>query len=236
MGRDTHALSVPAHTTALEVLAANGVEVVIAEGHEYTPTPVISWAILTHNRDRKTGLADGIVLTPSHNPPHGGPAEQAATAWIETKANELLVGGLRGVARIPAANARRAPTIRHYDFLHGYIADLGNVIDFEAILGAKLNLVDSLLQAKRDEASKSAWIEQKYPEAALGTVAYFSMEFMLSEALPIYSGGLGNVAGDQLKAASDLGVPVVGVGLALPARILSSGDRQGWRATGALSV
>ncbi len=155
LGRDTHALSVPAHTTALEVLAANSVEVMIAEGDEYTPTPVISWAILTHNRGRKTGLADGILITPSHNlphdggfkynPPHGGPAEQAVTAWIETKANELLVGGLRGVVRIPAANARRAPTVRHYDFLHGYIADLGNVIDFEAIRGAKLNLgVDPL--------------------------------------------------------------------------------------------
>lgn len=155
LGRDTHALSVPAHTTALEVLAANGVEAMIAEGDEYTPAPAISWAILTHNRGRKTGLADGILITPSHNPPHdggfkynpphGGPAEQAVTAWIETKANELLVGGLRGVARIPAANARCAPTIRHHDFLHGYIGDLGNAIDFEAIRGAKLNLgVDPL--------------------------------------------------------------------------------------------
>jgi phosphoglucomutase len=155
LGMDTHALSLPAHITALEVLAANGVEVMIAEGGEYTPTPVISWAILTHNRDRKKGLADGIVITPSHNPPqdggfkynppHGGPAEQAVTAWIETKANEILAGGLQAVKRIPAANARRAPTVRNYDFLHGYIADLGTMIDFEAIRGAKLSLgVDPL--------------------------------------------------------------------------------------------
>ncbi|MEO6567158.1 MAG: phosphoglucomutase (alpha-D-glucose-1,6-bisphosphate-dependent) [Opitutaceae bacterium] len=155
MGRDTHALSVPGHTTALEVLAANGVEVMIAEGDEYTPTPAISWAILTHNRGRKTGLADGIVITPSHNPPHdggfkynpphGGPAEQAVTAWIEMKANELLVGGLRGVVRIPTAIALRAPTVQRYDFQHRYIADLGNVIDFDVIRGAKLNLgVDPL--------------------------------------------------------------------------------------------
>jgi phosphoglucomutase len=125
MGRDTHALSVPAHTTALEVLAANGVAVMIAEGDEYTPTPAISWAILTYNRARKTGKADGIVITPSHNPPHdggfkynpphGGPAEQGVTAWIETKANEILTGGLRAVKRIPVASARRASTTRHYD-------------------------------------------------------------------------------------------------------------------------
>jgi phosphoglucomutase len=155
MGRDTHALSVPAHTTALEVLAANGVAVMIAEGDEYTPTPAISWAILTYNRARKTGKADGIVITPSHNPPHdggfkynpphGGPAEQGVTAWIETKANEILTGGLRAVKRIPVASARRAPTTRHYDFLQHYVADLGAVIDFEAIRGAKLNLgVDPL--------------------------------------------------------------------------------------------
>lgn len=155
LGRDTHALSVPAHTTALEVLAANGVEVMIAEGDEYTPTPAISWAILTHNRGRKNGFADGIVITPSHNPPHdggfkynpphGGPAEQAVTSWIERKANELLVNGLREVKRIPSANALRAPTTQRYDFLHGYINDLSNVIDCDAIRDAKLSLgVDPL--------------------------------------------------------------------------------------------
>jgi len=155
LGKDTHALSTSAHTTALEVLAANGVEVMIAEEDDYTPTPAISWAILTYNRGRKTGLADGIIITPSHNPPHdggfkynpphGGPAESAVTSWIEAKANEFLVSGLREVKRIPAPNARRAPTTQRYDFLHPYINDLRNVIDFEAIRGAKLNLgVDPL--------------------------------------------------------------------------------------------
>jgi phosphoglucomutase len=111
LGMDTHALSVPALTSALEVLAANGVEVMIAQGDEYTPTPAVSHSILTYNRGRKTGFADGIVITPSHNPPHdggfkynppnGGPAESAVTAWIEAKANECLENGLRGVKRIP---------------------------------------------------------------------------------------------------------------------------------------
>ncbi|MEO6875904.1 MAG: phosphoglucomutase (alpha-D-glucose-1,6-bisphosphate-dependent) [Opitutaceae bacterium] len=155
MGRDTHALSEPAHTSALEVLAANGVEVMIAAGDEYTPTPAISWAILTHNRGRRSGLADGIVITPSHNPPHdggfkynpphGGPAEHVVTAWIEAKANEILTGGLQAVKRVPAAHALGAATTRRYDFLHGYINDLGTVIDFETIRGAKLILgVDPL--------------------------------------------------------------------------------------------
>jgi phosphoglucomutase len=155
MGRDTHALSVPAHTTALEVLAANGVEVMIAAGDEYTPTPAISWAILNHNYGRKTGLADGIVITPSHNPPHdggfkynpphGGPAEQAVTSWIEKKANEILDGRLQAVKRISASQVRRAPTVRDYDYLQAYIADLGTIIDFEVIRGATLSLgVDPL--------------------------------------------------------------------------------------------
>jgi phosphoglucomutase len=155
MGMDTHALSVPAHATALEVLAANGVEVTIAEGGEYTPTPVISWAILTHNRERKAGLADGIVITPSHNPPHdggfkynpphGGPAEQAVTAWIEAKANEFLANGLSGVNRVPFARARSAATTHRRDFLHAYVDDLASVIDFEAIRVAQLKLgVDPL--------------------------------------------------------------------------------------------
>ena len=111
LGMDTHALSVPALATALEVLAANGVEVMIAQGDEYTPTPAVSHAILTYNRGRKTGLADGIVITPSHNPPHdggfkynppnGGPAESAVTGWIEAKANEFFEDGLQGVKRVP---------------------------------------------------------------------------------------------------------------------------------------
>ena len=155
MGRDTHALSMPAHTTVLEVLAANGVEVMIAEGDGYTPTPAISWAILTHNRGRQTGFADGIVITPSHNPPddggfkynppHGGPAEQAITSWIEAKANEFLAHELTGVKRLPILQAQSAATTQRYDFLHAYVDDLRNVIDFEAIRGAKLNLgVDPL--------------------------------------------------------------------------------------------
>ncbi|MEO6245024.1 MAG: phosphoglucomutase (alpha-D-glucose-1,6-bisphosphate-dependent) [Opitutaceae bacterium] len=155
LGRDTHALSMPAHTTALEVLAANGVEVMIAEGDEFTPTPAISWAILTHNRGRKTGRADGIVITPSHNPPHdggfkynpphGGPAEQAVTSWIEAKANEFLANKLSGVKRLPLAQARSAATTHRYNFLHAYVDDLRHVIDFEVIRGAKLSLgVDPL--------------------------------------------------------------------------------------------
>ena len=128
LGIDTHALSVPAGATALEVLAANGVDVMIAADDEYTPTPVISHAILTYNRDRTTGLADGIVVTPSHNPPHdggfkynpptGGPADTDTTRWIEAKANELLEARLAGVKRIPYERALRAPTTHRHDYRH----------------------------------------------------------------------------------------------------------------------
>ena len=134
LGMDTHALSVPALASALEVLAANGVEVMIAEGDEYTPTPAISHAILTYNRGRKTGLADGIVITPSHNPPHdggfkynppnGGPAEGTVTGWIEAKANEFLESGLKGVKRISFEKALRASTTHRHDYLNTYIDDL----------------------------------------------------------------------------------------------------------------
>ena len=155
LGMDTHALSVPALASALEVLAANGVDVMIAEKDEYTPTPVISHAILTYNRGRKTGLADGIVITPSHNPPHdggfkynppnGGPAERAVTDWIEAKANEFLENGLRGVKRIPVEKALRASTTHRHDYLNAYVTDLANVIDMDAIRGAKISLgVDPL--------------------------------------------------------------------------------------------
>ena len=155
LGIDTHALSVPACATALEVLAANGVEVMLAEGDEYTPTPVISHAILNYNRGRTTGLADGIVITPSHNPPHdggfkynppnGGPADTDVTAWIEEKANELLEARLSGVKRIPYVQALRAATTRRHDYLTAYVSDLGNVIDMDIIRGAKLHLgVDPL--------------------------------------------------------------------------------------------
>ena len=155
LGIDTHALAIPAYATALEVLAANGVEVMLAAGDEYTPTPVISHAILSYNRGRTTGLADGIVITPSHNPPrdggfkynppNGGPAESAVTGWIEAKANELLESGLREVKRIRFEKALRASTTHQHDYLTAYITDLANVLDMEAIRGAKITLgVDPL--------------------------------------------------------------------------------------------
>jgi phosphoglucomutase len=155
LGIDTHALSIPASATALEVLAANGVEVMIAEGGEYTPTPVISHAILTYNRGRKSGLADGIVITPSHNPPHdggfkynppnGGPADTIVTDWIEAKANALLEARLEGVKRIPHERASHAPTTHRHDYVSAYIGDLGNVIDLDVVRSAKLSLgVDPL--------------------------------------------------------------------------------------------
>ena len=155
LGIDTHALSVPACATALEVLAANGVEVMLAEGDEYTPTPIISHAILTYNRGRKKGLADGIVITPSHNPPHdggfkynppnGGPADNAVTGWIEANANALLGAKLKGVKRIPHAQALRAATTHRHDYVAGYVNDLRNVIDMDTIRGEKLSLgVDPL--------------------------------------------------------------------------------------------
>jgi phosphoglucomutase len=155
LGMDTHALSVPALASTLEVLAANGVEVMIADKDEYTPTPVISHAIITFNRGRKTGLADGIVITPSHNPPHdggfkynppnGGPAESDVTDWIGAKANEFLENGLLGVKRISFEKALRASTTHRHDYLNSYIADLANVLDMDAIRGAKISMgVDPL--------------------------------------------------------------------------------------------
>jgi len=155
LGIDTHALSAPAFATALEVLAANDVEVMIAQGDEYTPTPVISHAILAYNRDRKTGYADGIVITPSHNPPRfggfkynppsGGPADDATTDWIEERANDLLESHLAGVNRIPLAMALKASTTHRLDYLSAYIADIGNVVDMEVVRNAKLRLgVDPL--------------------------------------------------------------------------------------------
>ncbi len=155
LGIDTHALSEPAYASALEVLAANGVEVMLAEKDEYTPTPVISHAILTYNRGREQGLADGIVITPSHNPPdsggfkynppNGGPAGSDITGWIEARANALLQGGLKEVKRIPLEQARRAASTHRHDFLNTYISDLGNVLDMDAIHGSNLALgVDPL--------------------------------------------------------------------------------------------
>lgn len=155
IGIDTHALSEPALASALEVLAANNVEVMLSEGSRYTPTPVISHAILNYNRGRKASFADGIVITPSHNPPqdggfkydppHGGPAESHVTAWIESRANEFLRNSLAGVKRISFAEALRAATTHKHDYLHSYIADLPSAIDVEAIADAKLRLgVDPL--------------------------------------------------------------------------------------------
>ncbi|MGB6689901.1 MAG: phosphoglucomutase (alpha-D-glucose-1,6-bisphosphate-dependent) [Terracidiphilus sp.] len=143
LGIDTHALSRPAMESALEVLAANGVEVMLAERDEYTPTPVVSHAILKYNHGRTSGLSDGIVITPSHNPPqyggfkydppHGGPAEESVTSWIETKANEFLIGGLNGVLRMSLAKARSSSTTHAHDYMTPYIQDLQNVVDMETI-------------------------------------------------------------------------------------------------------
>jgi len=155
LGMDTHALSVPAMASALEVLAANQVDVMIAERDEYTPTPAISHAILTYNRGRKTGLADGIVITPSHNPPrdggfkynppNGGPADTIVTSWIEATANEFLKARLKKVKRLSFERALRASTTHRHDYLHAYVSDLGDVIHMDVIRGASVALgVDPL--------------------------------------------------------------------------------------------
>jgi phosphoglucomutase len=155
IGIDTHALSEPAFASALEVLAANGVDVMIDADNGYTPTPVISHAILTYNRGRKRGLADGIVITPSHNPPRfggfkydppsGGPADTHVTEWIEQQANAFIADGLRGVARVPFERARSASTVHPYQYLDSYVSDLPAVIDLQAIRESKVRIgVDPL--------------------------------------------------------------------------------------------
>ena len=159
LGMDTHALSQPACASALEVLAANGVEVMLATNDETTPTPAVSHAILGYNRGRlhseDAGVADGIVVTPSHNPPrdggfkynppHGGPAGREITNWVEAESNRLLQARLEGVKRIPHAQALRAATTHRHDFLNAYVADLGNVIDMDVIREAKVRMgVDPL--------------------------------------------------------------------------------------------
>jgi phosphoglucomutase len=155
LGMDTHALSEPAFATALEVLAANGVDVMIDREGGYTPTPVISHAILAHNRVPGAALADGVVITPSHNPPedggfkynppHGGPAESQVTAAIEAEANRLLADGLRGVKRVPYARARTALTTHRHDYTTAYVSDLAAVVDLEAIKSAGVHVgVDPL--------------------------------------------------------------------------------------------
>lgn len=150
LGMDTHALSEPAFASAVEVLAANGVETMIDAQGGYTPTPVISHAILAYNRGRKTGLADGIVISPSHNPPdeggfkynpaNGGPADVDVTGWIEKAASAFLANKLEGVARIPYKRARRAACVHEHDYITPYVADLANVIDLDAIRAAGVRI------------------------------------------------------------------------------------------------
>ncbi|MFC8143998.1 phosphoglucomutase (alpha-D-glucose-1,6-bisphosphate-dependent) [Streptomyces paradoxus] len=150
LGADTHALSEPARVTALEVFAANEVTVLIDDADGYTPTPAVSHAILTHNRGRTSGLADGVVVTPSHNPPadggfkynppSGGPAASDATSWIQDRANEIIRGGLKDVRRVSYARALAAPTTGRYDFLGTYVADLPAVLDLDAIRAAGIRI------------------------------------------------------------------------------------------------
>ena len=150
IGKDTHALSAPAQRSALEVLAANGIQVRLDHQDGYTPTPVISHAILTTNRGRTSRFADGIIVTPSHNPPedggfkynppHGGPADTDVTKAIENRANELLAAKLQGVKRMPYEQALKAASTGRHDFVGAYIADLANVVDLDHIKAAKLRL------------------------------------------------------------------------------------------------
>ncbi|MEV6766010.1 phosphoglucomutase (alpha-D-glucose-1,6-bisphosphate-dependent) [Streptomyces sp. NPDC051105] len=150
LGADTHALSEPAKVTALEVFAANGVTVLIDSADGYTPTPAVSHAILTHNRGRTTGLADGVVVTPSHNPPadggfkynppSGGPAASDATSWIQDRANQIIAGGMKDVQRIPYERALAAPTTSRYDFMGVYVDDLPSVLDLDAVRASGLRI------------------------------------------------------------------------------------------------
>src|SRR5271169_4739176 len=161
MGKDTHAVSEPAQRTALEVLAANGVQTIIQRDDGFTPTPVISRAILVYNRVRKQHLADGIVITPSHNPPadggfkynptNGGPADTDVTQWVENRANELLRNGNTGVKRIGFTAAFNADTTHQEDFVLPYVNDLRNVVDMEAIRAADLELAVDPLGGARSE-------------------------------------------------------------------------------------
>ncbi len=161
VGFDTHALSEPAFKSALEVLAGNGVDVMVDAANSYTPTPVISHAILSYNRGRKRGLADGIVITPSHNPPrfggfkydppHGGPADTHVTTWIQDRANALIADGLRGIARMPLERARTASTTHKHDYLDFYVSDLHTVVDLQVIKDSNVHIgVDPLGGASVD--------------------------------------------------------------------------------------
>ncbi|MFJ9347576.1 phosphoglucomutase (alpha-D-glucose-1,6-bisphosphate-dependent) [Streptomyces sp. NPDC101237] len=150
LGADTHALSEPAKVTALEVFAANDVTVLVDSADGYTPTPAVSHAILTHNRGRTTGLADGVVVTPSHNPPadggfkynppSGGPAASDATSWIQDRANQIIAGGMKDVRRLPYERALAAPTTGRYDFMGVYVDDLPSVLDLDAVRASGLRI------------------------------------------------------------------------------------------------
>src|SRR5262249_38816254 len=150
MGKDTHALSAPAQRTALEVLAANGIATVIQPGDGATPTPVISRAILVHNGGGDRGLGDGIVITPSHNPPEeggfkytppdGGPADTDVTGWVQDRANALLRSGNAEVKRVPYESALKGPTTRQEDYVLPYVKDLGNVVDLEVVRSAGVKI------------------------------------------------------------------------------------------------
>ncbi|MBY0356384.1 MAG: phosphoglucomutase (alpha-D-glucose-1,6-bisphosphate-dependent) [Candidatus Obscuribacterales bacterium] len=150
LGIDTHALSEPAAISALEVLAANGVEVMLDSSDGYTPTPAVSLAIIEYNKGKKKGLADGIVITPSHNPPadggfkynppNGGPADTDVTGWIENKANEYLKNNLNGVKRLPYAKALKAETTHRFDFIDLYVTELANIIDFDVIKASGITI------------------------------------------------------------------------------------------------
>jgi phosphoglucomutase len=150
LGMDTHALSEPALLSAIEVFAANEVEICVQTGRGYTPTPAVSFAILTYNQGRTAGLADGVVITPSHNPPgdggfkynppSGGPADTQVTGWIQDRANQLLQDGLKGVRRLPLARALAAPTTHEHDYITPYVASLGQVVDMAAIAAAGLKI------------------------------------------------------------------------------------------------
>ncbi len=150
LGMDTHALSEPALFTAIEVFAANGVDIAIQEGLGYTPTPSISHAILAYNRGRTTGLADGVVITPSHNPPgdggfkynppSAGPADTTTTKWVQDRANQILANGLKEVKRMPFEKALKAPTTHIFDYVKPYVDDLKNVVNMQAIAAAGLKI------------------------------------------------------------------------------------------------
>ena len=193
LGMDTHALSEPAFASALEVLAANNIDVMLAEGTRYTPTPAVSHAILRYNAGRETGLADGIVITPSHNPPeeggfkydppHAGPADSQVTSWIESRANEFLQNVWRTVKRVPFTQALRASTIHRYDYLTSYVGDLENVIDLEAIRASQIKLgVDWLVPHRVFEGNRRRtllWPRGLRPRPWASSSLFMNIQFSL---------------------------------------------------------